>query len=238
MPKYQFLFAACLLLVSSQLAHAQSMESSNFKIRMGNFNMTSGLKSSTSYSLTDTVGQTAAGLFTSSGYAVKAGFQYIYTLYPFSFAISDLAIDFGTLTLSTLTTDTNTLTVDAPGQGYSVTAFEINRLKRENSSDYIPDTTCNAGTCTDSAAGVWDSTAAYGFGYNSSGDDVPTDFIDSTYFRPFADVSLGDTPQAVMVSSAAGRDRSATITYQVNISASQAAGDYSTQIVYIATPVF
>lgn len=228
-----------VLLILSLLATpalAENLESSNYRIRLGNFNMTSGTKTSTSYTLTDTVGQTAAGLFTSSGYSVKAGFQYLYTLYPFSFTISDLTIDLGTLTPNSFSTDSHTLTVSAPGQGYSVTTYELNRLK--NAGNFIPDTGCNSGTCTQSSAGVWDSTSAYGFGYNAAGDDVTSDFVDATYFRPFPDLSLGDSPQAVMTTASAGEGRSATITYQANISSTQAAGNYTTQIIYLATPVY
>lgn len=203
---------------------------------MGNFNMTSGTKSSAGYSLTDTVGQTAAGLFSSAGYFVKAGFQYLYTLYPFSFEISDLAIDLGSLTPNDFKSDTNTLTVSAPGQGYSVSTYEINRLK--SGTNYIADTGCNSGSCTQDNADVWDNTAALGFGYNAAGDDVTSDFEGPTYFRPFPDLSLGDSPQAVMTTAAAGKSRTATVTYKVNIGGSQAAGDYTTQIIYIATPVY
>lgn len=224
-----------LLLVSASPVLAETLESTSYRVRMGNFNMTGGAKGSASYSLTDTVGQTVAELFTSSGYSVKAGFQYIYTLYNFSFVISDLAISLGSLTPSTFATDTNTLTVSAPGQGYSVTTQEINRLK--SGSNYIPDTTCDS-SCTESSAGVWTSTSSYGFGYNAAGDDVASDFIDGTYFRPFPDLSAAESPQTVMTTSAAGKNRAATITYQVNVDGNQAAGDYDTQIIYIATPVY
>src|SRR3989339_172597 len=232
-----YLISFTLLLSIYHPVSAETMLSPSYRIRFGNFNMTSGTKSSTSYSLTDTVGQTAAGLFDSNGYVVKAGFQYIYTLYDFAFAISDLSIDFGTLTPSSFSSGSNTLTVSAPGQGYSVTAFETQRL-RSSSGDFVPDATCNSGTCTDSSAGIWDSTSAYGFGYNMVGHDIPGDFQDASYFRPFPDFSLGDSPAIVMSSSAAGENRSANVTYQVNVEGSQAAGNYTTSIVFIATPVY
>lgn len=230
------LLSLIFCLLSFSVVQAETLQSTSYKIRMGNFNMTSGLKSSSSYSLTDTVGQTAASLFSSSGYSVKAGFQYIYAPYDFSFSISDLAINLGTLVPNTFSTDSNILTVSAPGQGYTVSAYEINRLK--SGSNYLSDTTCNAGTCTQSSAGVWTSTAALGFGYNAVGDDIDSDFLGSTYFRPFPDLSLGDSPEVLLTSTAAGKDRAATITYKANVGGSQAAGDYSTQIVYIATPVY
>lgn len=239
---YCLTFIACLAFLISHFlffntAHAESLTSPSYRIRFGNFNITSGLKSSTSYSLTDTVGQTAAELFSSAGYSVKAGFQYLYALYDFSFTISDLTIDFGSLTPSSFSTDTNVLTVSAPGQGYSVATFATNRLTN-NSGDTIPDTTCNSGTCLENSAGVWTSTSSYGFGYNAAGPDVDSDFVDTTYFRPFPDLSLADSPEVLIQSAAAGQSRSATITYKVNISGSQASGNYSTQIVYIATPVY
>lgn len=218
---------------------AETMQSNSYILRQGNLNMTSGLKSSSSYSLTDTVGQTAAEFFSSNGYHVKAGFQYMYTLYDFSFSISNLAIALGTLTPNTFATGSHTLTVTTPGQGYSVTAYEVNRLQNaSNPLDFIADTTCNSGSCTDSSAGVWTTATNNGFGYNVTGDDKASDFTDSTYFRPFPDISLGDTPAVVMTSSNSGKNRTSTVTYQVSIPGSQAAGEYATQIVYIATPVY
>jgi len=235
-----FLFFLILYLFFSPvtLIFAETMESDSYRLRFGNFNMTSGTKTSASYNLTDTVGQTAAGLFTSLGYSVKAGFQYLYTLYDFSFSLSSLAIDFGPLTPDFFQTAFHTLTVSAPGQGYSVSALASSRLKNFATSDFIPATTCNSGTCTATTAGIWDDTSDYGFGYNLVGDDISGDFVDDTYFRPFADASLGDSPAVIMSTTAAGQNRSATITYQLNPSASQAAGNYSALITYIATPTY
>ena len=231
-----FLSSSIYLLASSSPAHAQSMLSPNYTIRLGNFNMTSGLKSSTSYSLTDTVGQIAANYFSSTGYHVKAGFQYLYTLYDFAFSVNSLSADLGPLSPGGFSSASTVLTVTAPGQGYSVTTGEMGKLTNA-SSNTIPDTGCNAG-CTTTSAGVWTSTSAYGFGYNMSGSDIPADFAGSTYFRPFPDLSLGGTPATVMASTAAGRGRIATATYQAAISGTQAGGTYSTQIIYIATPVY
>ncbi len=216
---------------------AETLESDSYTIRLGNFNMTSGLKSSTTYSLTDTVGQTAASFFSSTGYHVKAGFQYIYTLYDFSFSLSAILADLGTLTPATFATTSHTLTVSAPGQGYSVSAIATSRLTN-TSGDTIPDTTCNSGACSESAAGIWNDTSKYGFGYNLTGNDISADFTNNTYFRPFPDASAADSPATIMTTASAGKNRTATVTYQANVSGSQAAGNYSTQIIYIATPVY
>lgn len=218
--------------------HAQtSMDSANYKIRLGNFNMTSGAKSSASYKLTDTVGQIAAEFFGSTGYHVKAGFQYIYTLYDFSFDISSLAVNLGSLVPNTFSTGITTINVTAPGQGYSVSVFETAKLTNAQ-GDTIIDTTCDSGTCTQSAADVWTNPANNGFGFNVSGHDVMADFVDTTYFRPFPDLSASDPPTTIMSTSASGKNRTATITYKVSPSSSQAGGNYATQIIYLATPVY
>lgn len=235
--KLRFIFLFALIFLFSAGASKADMSSDNFRIRFGNFNMTSGRKTSGSYTLTDTVGQTAAGEFNSAGYTVKAGFQYIYTFFPFSFRLSSLSIDFGTLSLNSFVTRSHTITVSAPGQGYTVTAVEDHPLQNRF-SNVIPDTTCDTGTCNQSTAGIWTNATANGFGFNMSGHDIPVDFVDNTYFRQFADASTGEDPGIVMTSAVAGRDRQSTVTYKVSIGGSQAAGEYENLINYIATPVY
>ena len=227
------LIAAC----TAASAKAETMQSPNYTIRLGNFNMTSGFKSSASYNLTDTVGQIAADFFASSGYHVKAGFQYIYSLYNFSFSISSLTVGL-TLAPNTFSSSSHTLTVTAPGQGYSVTAYETSKLTKSGGTDTIPDTTCDAGSCNTTTAGVWTTPTHNGFGYNLTGNDIAPDFTNSTYFRPFPDIALGGTPATIMSTTAAGKNRVATVTYQVSPSGSQASGDYQTDIIYVATPAY
>lgn len=217
--------------------HAQSsMDSDNYKIRLGNFNMTSGSKSSTSYNLTDTVGQIAAEFFSSTGYHVKAGFQYLYTLYDFSFTISSSTVDLS-LIPNTFSTSSHTLTVTAPGQGYSVLAYETSKLTNAD-GDQIPDTTCDSGPCDEDTAQIWTTATNNGFGYNVSGDDHDPDFATTSYFRPFPDFSASESPATVMITSAAGKNRTATVTYKLSPSSDQASGSYTTQIIFIATPVY
>lgn len=223
----------------SPLAHAETMQSTSYTVRQGNFNVTSGVKSSSSYSLSDTVGQTATEYFSSSGYHVKAGFQYLYTLYDFSFSLSALSLNLGTTSPNSFSTNNHTLTVNAPGQGYSVTAIAAHRLKNlADPTDFIASTTCDSGTCTTSSASVWTTASNNGFGFNVTGSDKAADFTDSTYYRPFADASLGDSPATIITSSAAGKNRTSTINYKLSVPGTQAGGTYATQITYIATPVY
>jgi hypothetical protein len=146
-------------------------------------------KTSTNYQLTDTVGQNAPGKFTSTGYTVKAGFQYIYdSMQKFSFAISDLDLNFGTLTPNIGSTQTNTVTITTPsGKGYEILAIANHPLQTISSST-IPNTNCDSG-CSISTSGAWTQSTNYGFGFNATGDGTSTYFTDNTYYRPFAATS-------------------------------------------------
>ncbi len=232
-----FLFILLFLLCSSILAHADTMESSKYRIQYTNTNITSGNKSSSNYNISDTVGQLAAGEFSSSGYVVKAGFQYWHSIIPFRFAISNININLGTLTPQTAATGTTTLTVSFGGAGqYQVTAEELGPLA-SFAGNQIPDTNCNS-SCSETSAGVWTSASAYGFGYNMTGNDIPADFVGSTYYRPFANRNASETPAVVMTSANVGASRQSTVTFRVNVSPIQQAGSYQTVVNFIATPSF
>lgn len=216
------------------------MDSSRFKIDSADISITGGNKSSDSYKLSDTVGQTAAGQFFSNGYVVKAGFQYLYSIIPFRFSISNTNINFGTLTPNSPVTGTANLTVHFDDVGnYQVTAIEDGPLKTQ-SGNVIPDTTCNGGgyTCSELVSKVWNSTSSYGFGYNITGDDVPGDFIDNTYFRPFPDQTAAEPPVTIMTNNNVKKNRQSIVTFKTNISSVQPAGSYQTIISFVATPSY
>jgi len=223
----------------SPLALAEErIESDNYRITWPNLNMGAGSPDSTKYNLGVTMGQLAPGLYTSTGYTIRAGFQYIHSIIPFSFVISDLTIAFGTLSAGTPSTQTNDLTVSAGGAGgYQVSAKE-NKPLTSASAATIPDTICDGSDCDEISAGVWSQNTTYGFGLNMSGDDVPSDFTDSTYFRQFADASSAENAQVVMSSTDVGKSRQSTVTYKVNVSTIQAAGTYENIITFVCTPFF
>ena len=225
-----------LFLVLGLPARAVNMSSDDYRIQWGNINIGGGNQSSTNYNLGLTMGQTAPGLYSKTGYKVRAGFQYIHSIIPFSFTISDLTINLGDLLPQTPATDTNTLTVSAGGAGgFQVLAYEAHPLRSKTGVD-ISDTTCDNGNCTKTQAEIWSQNTTYGFGFNINGDDTPADFVDTTYFRPFADFETYGAGEEVMASSEATSSAQATVTYKANISQTQAAGDYKTNIVYIAVP--
>lgn len=236
---------AAIVIAGSLLARpalAERLESDSYVIQFGNFNVTAGEKSNENYKVTDTVGQTGAGPYGQygvSGYFVGGGFQYIYQIKNFRFSISKLAIDFGTLTPNVHATDSHTLLVNTRSHGYQVYAYEAHPLEhRDDPGTYIPNTGCNSGTCTNTNAGVWTTQTIPGFGFNVSGDGTPADFVDTTYFRPFADASSAEDMQIVMSSPNIAINESATVTYKAGISNNQAAGEYETYVVYVAVPSY
>jgi len=233
------LFSTTSLILKSVLAI--NMESPLFRIQYGEVGIAGGNKASESYNLSDTVGQTAAGQFNSSGYIVKAGFQYLHSIIPFRFSISNTNISFGTLLPNTPQTATTTLTITFGASGqYQVTAIEEGKLRTLDQTNQIADTQCDGGsnTCNESLAKIWTSNNSYGFGYNMSGNDIPSDFLNNTYFRPFPDRQENETPSVVMSSTNVGKNRQATMTFKVNISPIQSAGKYQTIINFVATPSF
>lgn len=235
-----FLFCFVLLVTSHYslvtVLAQERIESPNYRIVFPNLNSGAGIPTSTNYKVNTTIGQTAAGQFSSAGYITKAGFQYISSIIPFSFSVSDIQVNFGTLAVDTPSTSQSTLTVSVGGAGgYQVKASENSPLT--SGSDGIIDTLCDT-NCSESTAAVWTLATKYGFGFNMSGDDVPVDFVNNTYFRQFADLSSAETPATIMTSSNVGRERTATITYKINIGATQPAGIYQNVIKFSAIPSY
>jgi len=221
---------------------ADDLKSPTFEIQMSTINITGGRKSnlSGSINLTDTVGQTFQGQFNSAGYVILAGFQYVNTVVPFSFKISNLNIDFNNLIPGTPTLRSNTLTVTTgSAYGYSVRAIEDHPLRRTDGTTTIPDTSCDLATpCLPTDANIWADDTRYGFGYNMQGADVNNaDFIDNTYYRSFPIENI-DQPAIVMSKNSMATSSAATVNYKVNISDIQAAGVYQNAIQFIAIPAF
>jgi hypothetical protein len=232
------LFCFIFFIICSKTSLAQTFDSASYHIDWGNFNMTSGKKTSDNYQLTDTVGQNAPGKFTSTGYTVKAGFQYIYdSMEKFSFTISDIDLDFGSLAPNVGSTQTNTVTITTPsGKGYEILAIANHQLQTINSST-IPNTSCDT-SCSISTSDVWTQSNKHGFGFNATGDGTSSYFTDSTYYRPFASTFQGQQPIIFMSENSAVTDHSALITYKINISPYQPAGTYQNLINLIAIPKY
>ncbi|MBI2025907.1 MAG: hypothetical protein HYT06_00850, partial [Candidatus Levybacteria bacterium] len=147
-------------------AFAQTMSNDQYTVQMGNLNSISGRASGSNRNLTFTSGETGANLFTGTNYKVRAGFQYINSIIPFSFSISSTFIDFGIINPTSAVTRTNDLTISfGSANGYQVTVSQSRNLTADASGFQIPPTTCDSGTCTTTTASQWTSSLTYGFGY-------------------------------------------------------------------------
>lgn len=238
---FYILVAFCLSLIALPV-HAITMKNDNYILQLGTFTTAAGKPTGSGVKLGITVGQTAPGLFTGTNYKVRSGFQYVHSIIPFTFTISETLIDFGTLSPTNPITRTNDLAIsNGSANGYSVTAIENHELMDQTQGVRIPDTTCDTGTCSETLSGPWANTLTYGFGYrcdNLSGTDCQTGFTDSAYFKQFTDNSKSESAQSVMKGANVGRNKKVKITYKVNISGTQEAGNYENVVTYIATPTF
>lgn len=235
-----FISLILLILSLASTTQAQTMRNNDYILKWGNFNSVAGRASDGNTNITFTGGQTAIGLYSGSNFKVRSGFQYIYSIIPFTFTISSTTINFGTLNPGEPITRTNNLIIsNGSAFGYQVTAQENHELRVLSTGQTIPDTTCDAGTCTETTSALWNSPLTYGFGYRCddiSGTDCSTDFNTANFYKQFANTEQTETPQVIMSGAEVGRDLEIEVTYKVNISASQAAGGYQNSIMYIATP--
>lgn len=234
------LFFSIIYDLTSKISLAQSFTSPSYHIDWGNFNMTGGKKSSANYILTDSVGQNAPGQYNSTGYTVKAGFQYAYIQdYKFSFYIDNLDINFGSLSPNVGTTQSNTVTISTPtGHGYEIFTSQNSPLTTFSTNTTIPDTTCDSHNCDQTTSGVWTNNNIYGFGFNATGDGTSSYFTDTTYFRQFANQQTGESPQVFMSENNPVKDHSAKITYKINVSPLQPEGSYQNNINFTAVPKY
>jgi hypothetical protein len=233
------LITGYLLLNNAPAALAQTMSNSQYIIQMGNLNSIAGEPSGPNYKLLFTVGQTGAGLYSGTNYKVRAGFEYIKSIIPFRFTVSNIFIDFGIISPTIPVLRTNQLTVsNGSAFGYQVTTSQNHNLRINPYGVDIPATACDGPSCTPTTAAAWNNSLTYGFGYNCQnvvGTDCDSQFLDSTYYKPFI-----SSPSAVVVMSSnnVGRSKVTQITYKLNISVGQAAGLYTNVINYIATSTF
>ena len=129
--------------------------------------------------------------------------------------------------------------------GYGLTAHETTNLL--SGTDTIDDSIGDDGTMTESVSEAWTQSATNGFAYacgNIAGNNcVQTATAD---YRQFACVgsaaecdpdSGAETAVNVMATSGAV-NASSRIQYKLSVDVTQEAGDYTTTIVYIATPTF
>ena len=173
--KFWLIILVFLSLSISQVM-ADRMGSDSYEFVFTNINMGGRTTGSPNYTLDMSLGQTVAKRWEENGYIVRAGFQYIHILYPFSFELSDTTLDFGTLIPGTPVTEQLTATITHRGQGYEVMVYQDHKLQTFDGNTWIEDTACDNPYCDADTAESWISSAVYGFGYNVTGHDVSAGF--------------------------------------------------------------
>jgi len=129
--------------------------------------------------------------------------------------------------------------------GYGLTGHETTNLL--SGTDTIDDSIGDTGVMTESVSNTWTQSATNGFAY-ACADIAGNNCVQTanTDYRQFACVGSdaqcdpatgGETAVNVMATSGAV-NASSRIQYKLSVDVTQEAGDYTTTIVYIATPTF
>jgi hypothetical protein len=155
-----------------------------------------------------------------------------------SLKLSQNIIDYGILSSTNPVIRTSEIFLTENLLGGEIISYENNAL-RSAANSVIQNTSCDNGVCTPEIAAEWNNTLTYGFGYRCDSTQkyiCDSQFSSSTYFKPFADISLEHTPDTV-IETGKGNSQ-ATITYKINISGTQKTGGYYNSITYLAIPNF
>jgi len=133
------------------------------------------------------------------------------------------------------------------GGGWSITTQELQSLYDSNITETIDDSTGDNTTMTETATDTWATATFNGFAYSCGDLSGTTCVVEATsVYKQFActgadavcDVSSGgETIQNITTTSTAGT-ASSRVQYKLSVGTSQPAGDYTTTIVYVATPTF
>lgn len=221
-------------------ASAAEMKSGNWKLETGGYNigtdkLISGTKVWQKLEATNPLG------FEDAGYIIQTGFPYTKSALPFGFAIANTTFDLGPLTKEKQIGQmpSTTLTVTTAGAAsYQVLASENHPLRIIKGTTTINDTSCDNpdDACTQKIAKIWTDNSKYGLGYNLSGQDIPTDFLGSKYFRCFSNEENLEEPAVIMTELNPDREIQATITLKALAPDIQAAGVYDNIVTFLAIP--
>lgn len=237
------LYSTCQILNTAPSVKAQTMSNESYKIKMQGFNAISGNSSGEDYNLRSTVGNSTPMNSEGVNFKVRTGIESLESAPPFSASLSSDIIDFGILSATNPVIRTVDVEVEsASTYGYSVLISENEPLSTIISDNkvFIPDTTCDNGTCSADEAAAWTNVLTYGLGYrcdNLSGQDCDNSFIQPNFYKHFPDILNNDIPQAVL-SGIGSSNKKGRLSYKINISGNQAQGTYSNVITYIAVPSF
>jgi len=165
-----------LLLGNAYIAHAEVASSTNYQLERDSINNAGLLSTSSSYSLEDTVGESATGRGTSTNYTLQAGYQQ-----------TDLSISITSpadITLSPSISSTAggastgnavwTVTTDSPS-GYTLSIKSSTNPSMASGSDNFADYT-PAGAVPDYSFAI--AVGAAEFGFSVEGTDTASTYLD------------------------------------------------------------
>ena len=178
-----------------------------------------------------------AKIYSGENYQIITGFENIQNSDFFSFSVLSNLVDYGPLTPTNPVFRTTGLIISRGSSwGYSVFSFEDHELSDPN-NNFIPDTTCDNGACSETVSAEWSGNLSFGFGYrceNLDNSGCIEDFSQADYFKQFANDSKSEPSQPILNSFSP--NKKAKIKYKVNISGNQNKSNYSNSITLIAVP--
>lgn len=190
-----------------------------------------------SYTLANTKSQLALQEFESKGYIIETSNNNASLL---GIGITKSNVSLGTLKSNVPSTGITTIEITTKDtNGYQLTAQEETPLQ-SLSGESIADTSCDGKElkCTPFKAQPWTNDSASGFGYTVSGNSIASDFISTSFFRPFANKTLGLQKALLSRSDETSNKDRVDITYKAITSQVQTEGTYQTAINFILTPLY
>lgn len=240
---YLLLLVACYLLLVTAPVQAQTMSNQNYIIQTEKIDAASDTTANTNSNSQTATDKSNPEVLGGVNFKIKKGFEDLASAPPFSISLSSDLVDFGTLSPTNPIIRTADLSVNSKAAyGYSVIVFENEPLTTISSNDkaFIPDTTCDSGACGTENAAEWINPLTYGFGYrcdNLAGTDCNSAFAHPNFYKHFPNTANNDDPQSIMA-GIGSNNKTARISYKINISSTQTQGAYNNVITYIAIPNF
>lgn len=226
------LLSTIFILTSVSCIYAADMESPRFRIESGSIDFTIPENNSQTAS---SVKNPESDEFDRVGVLVKSDNQSTKN-FPFRIVVEKSLLSMKDIVPNTPSVTSSVISVTGGRTAYQVTATELDQLKKL-SGEAIPDTQCSVKRrCTYTLAAPWDSISSYGFGYSLSGQDIPKDFENSRFFRPFSNSGKNKETIVIMKGTDKSDERHSTITLKSIVSAVQADGTYETVIEIAAIP--
>lgn len=221
-----------------------AMESPNYRLQLDTVNNQSEKTGDNNIIALDKILEKADILhFQEKGYALKYGCAYFSSgekITPFVFTVSKSNNNFGMIQpFKAQSRETDLIVSFAKMGQYQVTAIKETLFVNFNADKIIADTICGENNkCDRNHSKPWVSDKNYGFGYNLAGNDIPFDFVNSTYFRPFANKILAESPIVVMSGNIKGNLSKTKITQKLILRTNQQAESYYAVINFTASPLY